>query len=76
MYGIKQAAALAYNHLKSCLAPYVYTPVLGSVGIWKHKNRPAKFYLYVNNFGITYFSKNDAEHLLNAIGIKYKYTTD
>ena len=32
--------------------------------------------LCVDNFGIKYYSKDDAQHLLNAIGSNYQYTTD
>ena len=46
------------------------------MGIWKHKTRPIKFCLCFDNFEIKHFSKIDAEHLLNAIGTKYKYTID
>ena len=76
MQGLKQVTILAYNHLKSFLAPYRYIPVQGTVSIWKHKTRPTKFCLCVDDFGTTYISKSNAEYLLNAIGTKYKYTTD
>ena len=76
MYGLKQAAILAYNHLKKTLVPHGYTPVVGTVGIWKHDTRPIKFCLSVDDFGIKYYSKADAQYLLDALGNKYKYTTD
>jgi hypothetical protein len=76
MYGLKQAAILAYNHLKTVLAPHGYTPVIGTVGIWKHHTRPTKFCLCVDDFGIKYYTKDDAQHHLDALGTTYKYTTD
>ena len=36
MYGLKQAAILAYNHLQRCLKQHGYTPVTGTVGVWKY----------------------------------------
>ena len=36
MYGLKQAAILAYDNLKKQLAKNGYTPIVGTVGMWKH----------------------------------------
>ena len=76
MYGLKQAAVLAYNELKKNLKPAGYSPVLGTVGMWQHATRQTKFCLCVDDFGIKYHSKEDADHLLQAIGKHYRYTTD
>ena len=76
MYGLKQAAILAYTQLKKQLLPHGYTPVEGTVGIWKHATRRTRFCLCVDDFGIKYYSQSDADHLLCAIGKKYQYTTD
>ena len=76
MYGLKQAAILAYDNLQQCLKPFGYTPVIGTVGVWQHDTRPTNFCLCVDDFGIKYHSKSDAQHLLNAIGAHYKYTSD
>jgi len=76
MYGLKQAAILAYDHLRNSIAPYGYHPVKGTVGIWKHDTRPTKFCVCVDDFGIKYWSKEDADHLENALGKTFKYTVD
>ena len=76
MYGLKQAAILAYQHLKSTLEPQGYYHVPGTIGMWAHKSRPIQFCLTVDDFGIKYFNKADVEHLLQTIGQLYKYTTD
>ena len=34
MYGLKQAAVLSYNQLKSKLLPSGYSPIIGTVGMW------------------------------------------
>ena len=76
MYGLKQAAVLAYNQLKARLLPKGYSPVEGTVGLWEHTTRKTKFCLCVDDFGIKYFNESDATHLLSAIGEHYSYTTD
>ena len=59
MYDFKQAAILAYIHLKETLAPHGYTPVGGTVGSWKHATRSTKFCLCVDDFGTKHYSKAD-----------------
>ena len=36
MPGLRQAATLAYYHLKNCLKPFGCTPVTRTTGTWKH----------------------------------------
>ena len=76
MYSLKQAAILAYDSLKQSLGPYSYTPIIGTVGLWGHKTRLTHVCLCVGNFGIRYYNKLNAQHLLDAIGHTYKYITD
>ena len=52
MYGLKQAAVLAYNQLKTNLKPAGYAPIVGTVGMWQHDTKHTKFCLCVDNFGI------------------------
>ena len=40
MYGLKEAALLAYNNLKEHLQPFGYYPVEGTVGLWAHPTHP------------------------------------
>ena len=76
MYVTKQAAVLAYNHLKAKLLRAGYAPIIGTVGMWKHTTKRKKFCLCVDESGIKYYSKEDANHLLQIIGSHYKYTTN
>ena len=76
MYGLKQAAILAYQHLKSTLEPQGYYHVPGTVGMWAHKTRPIQFCLCVDDFGVKYFNRADVDHLLQTVGQLYKFTTD
>ena len=76
MYGLKQAAILAYDQLKSHLAPHGYFPIPNTVGMWKHISRPIQFCLCVDDFGIKYTQQTDVEHLLHALKTKYNLTVD
>ena len=74
MYGLKEAAILAYDNLKNNMKQYRYQQVLGTTGMWEHATRRTKFCICVDDFGIKYFSKDDAQHLLDWIEKHYKYT--
>ena len=76
MYGLKQAAILAYEHLKDNLAKEGYSPIAGTVGMWQHNTRPTKFCVCVDDFGIKYYSKDDALHLIKSLEKYYKCTKD
>ena len=76
MYGLKQAAVLAYNQLKARLLPKGYSPVEGTVGLWEHTTRKTKFCLCVDDFGIKSDSETDRQHLLQALKNHYTVTTD
>ena len=43
--------------------------------IWTHESRRTVFCLCVDDFGVKYFNKNDAEHLINALR-DYQITID
>ena len=46
-------------------------------GLWKHKTRDIKFTLVVDDFGIKYTDRQDAEHLLHTLEeAGYKCSTD
>ncbi len=76
MYGLKQAAILAYKQLKTNLATHGYYPIPHSVGMWKHITRKTLFCLCIDDFGIQYHSKADADHLIYALRQFYKITID
>ena len=76
MYGLKQAAILAYEQLVEHLDNYGYEPVIGTSCIFCHRTRRTVFCLCVDNFGVKYFSKDNLDHLLNALQAKYTVTTD
>ena len=69
MYRLKQAARLlAFDQLIQKIEPHGYYPVRESTGLWKHTTtRPTVFTLCVDDFGIKYCNKDDADHLINTI---------
>ena len=76
MYGLKEAAILAYDQLKAHLAPFGYFPVSQTPGLWRHVDRRTTFTLAVDDFGIKFFSQTDANHLFDALVTKYALTKD
>lgn len=76
MYGLKQAAILAYNLIKERLEPAGYYPIKESNGLWKHKTKKTMFALCVDDFGVKYFNKEDAQHLIDTLDAHYDLTVD
>ena len=76
MYGLRNAAILAYDNLKKNLEPHGYTPIAGTVGLWKHETRRTKFCVCVDDFGVKTYNNHDTTHLLNALQASYKITID
>ena len=76
MYGLKQAARLAFEQLVKNLAPHGYYPVRESPGLWKHNTRDIVFTLCVDDFGIKHGNMDDANHLIESIRKKYKCSVD
>jgi len=42
MYGLRQAAILAYQHVVKNMKPFGYFPCPSPSGLWRHKNRKTK----------------------------------
>ena len=76
MYGLKQAAVLAYNNLSKLLLKAGYFPIVNSQGMWKHISKPTIFCLCVDDFGVKYCNKEDVQHLIDAISTQYTCTVD
>jgi len=72
MYGLKQAARLAFDRLVIKLAPFGYHPVPHSPGFWVHDTRPTVFTLCVDDFGVKYSTKEDANHFISALTSNYR----
>jgi hypothetical protein len=76
MYGLPQAGILANERLVKHLEASGYVQSKRVPGLFKHETRPVTFSLVVDDFGIKYVGKENAEHLLNCLRSQYTITTD
>ena len=76
MYGLPEAGVLAHKLLKERLLKHGYSEVDHTPGLFKHENRPVWFTLTVNDFGVKYTGKRNANHLMNALKEHYKMGED
>ena len=76
MYGLKQAAILAYKQLVGRLKHHGYVPITATNGLWKHITKPTLFALCVDDFGVKYNSMDDLNHLKAALQQHYEITVD
>ena len=62
--------------LKEHLHPFGYEPAPIIPGLWHHNKNGITFTLVVDNFGIRYQRREDAQHLINSFQEKYEITQD
>ena len=67
MYGLKEAGYLSNLELKRILAKEGYVASKFTPGLFTHKTKDISFSLVVDDFGVKYTKKEDAEHLLKTI---------
>ena len=53
------------------MAPHGYFEVKHTPGLWKHISRPLQSTLVVDDFGIKYTRRKDAEHLLRILETEF-----
>ena len=76
MYGLPQAGRVAYDALMPQLAAAGYHPTGHTHGLFHHESNSIKFALTVDDFGVLYTDKADAEHLIAALSPHYKLSID
>jgi hypothetical protein len=76
MYGLPQAGRLANDQLIAFLAPHGYHPVPLTPGLWRHTTKDIVFSLVVDDFGVRYTSRADADHLIATLETAYQVSTD
>ena len=76
IYGLKEAGLIAFTTLVTNLAPFGYLTMQFTPGLWRYVSRPTTFTLCVDDFGVKYFTKEDAQHLIQAIQSYYDTTID
>jgi hypothetical protein len=67
---------LANKRLRRKLAPFGYYEHTKTPGLWYHESRPISFTLVVDDFGVKYVDKADADHLTKSIRSTYTVTKD
>ena len=76
LYGLAQSGRIASDDLKQNLEPHGYYPSKRTPGLWLHRTRPISFTLVVDDFGVQYINRKDADHLFDAIKTKYPVKID
>jgi hypothetical protein len=76
MYGLPQAGMLANKLLQKRLATHIYSPCKHTHGLWRHATRPIVFSLNVDDFGVKYVGKENADHLYHALCQYYPTSID
>jgi hypothetical protein len=72
MYGLPQAGIIAQQLLEERLRKHGYHQSQMAPGLWKHDTRCISFSLVVNDFGVNYVGKENAQHLLDTVQQYYK----
>jgi hypothetical protein len=67
VYGLPQAGILANELLQQRLSLDGYHPTKHTHGLFKHKTRPVLFSLLVDDFGMKYIGRDNAEHIMAEI---------
>jgi hypothetical protein len=76
MYGLPQAGILTNELLQHNLAKDGYRPTTHTHGLWTHNTRPISFSLVVDDFGVEYVRREQAEHLMACIKKNYNISSD
>ncbi len=76
MYGLPQAGLITQEQLIKKLKKAGYYQSVTSTGFWKHKWRPISFTLVVDDFGVKYVGKENADHLISVLQEEYKIDID
>jgi hypothetical protein len=76
MYGLPQAGHIAQEQLIKRLKKAGYFQSESSPGFWKHEWRPISFTLVVDDFGVKYVGKENADHLISVLQEDYKIDID
>ena len=76
IYGLKEAGVIAFTNLVEKLKPFGYEPMKYTLGLWRHTSLPTTCTLCVDDFGVKYFQKSHALHLIQAVQSNYECTID
>ena len=74
MYGLPHADLIDQKRFNAHLAKFSHYKYEFKPGLYGHKTRKTTFTLVVDDFGIKYNTKDDANHLLNCLHSLYDIT--
>ena len=72
-YSLPQAGAQAKKILKVNLASYGYFEIPRTPRLWQHITRAISFSLVVDDYGVKYINRADADHLIASLKNNMKY---
>ena len=67
MYGLREAGYITNVKLKKILGLEGYVPSKFTPGLFTHNTRDIELSLVVDDFGVKYTNKNDADHLITTL---------
>jgi Reverse transcriptase (RNA-dependent DNA polymerase) len=76
MYGLPQAGRLANDELVKHLQLHGYHQCRRTPGLFTHETRKIQFCLVVDDFGVKYEGKENAQHLIDTLSTNYEITVD
>jgi hypothetical protein len=76
VWGLPQAGILANKLLHKRLAPTRYYKCKQMPGLWRPPKHPISFTLVVDDFGVKYTTKSDANDLIQCLKTDHKLTKD
>ena len=76
MPGLKQAGRIPNDRLQIHLSKFGYSPVAQTPSLWKHAIKDIYFPLVVDNFGVKYFGKETAYHIMQDLQKLYTISID
>ena len=71
MYGLPHTGIIAQKLLEERLNDHGYHQSKFTPGFWTHESRPICFSLVVDDFGVKYVRKEDAQHLVDVLKENY-----
>ena len=76
MPGLKQAGRIANDRLKAHLSHFCFAPVPRTPVLLRHTTKPINFSLVVDDFGVKYIGKENADHLIQDLQKLYTISID
>ena len=76
MYSLPQSGILANDHLQAHLLDRRYKQATHTPSLFTHKTRLVTFSLIVDDFGVKYVGKDNAQHLIDTLLLLYRITID